>query len=215
LRCANIHELHPPTPTLPSSGSIVHFFDLRVAGEGRVFSCGDADVRSGSEQPPLIPPTITSVAFHAEDSYILFGGTAAGSVIAWDMRRQGATGDISEALLDQHNGPILSLAMGGLASRGLDLFSAGDDGVVRRVPLRSSDQHAAIFSAGAGEVDARAAAGVSVFAYDGEDVVVSDVGVTGCAWLTSPQQRNFGRGDGVLVASGASGALDWVTLLGR
>jgi hypothetical protein len=164
-----------------------------------------------------------SVAFHAEDSYIMFGGTASGSVVAWDMRQRASIGDVSEALKNAHNGPVLALTVGGSASRGFDLFSSGDDGVVRRTALRGNDQQGiSLFTSsgvgggvGSGGGGGGSASSSSVFADAGEDIIISDSAFTGCAWLTSAKQREYGRGDGVLIASGATGALEWASVLGR
>jgi len=174
----------------------VHFFDLRVPGDGRVYDLGGA---GGGGAPRA---AVTAVAFHAEDSYVMFGGAAGGAVVAWDVRREAPLAEARAA----HAGPVLALAVGGSAAAGFDLYSAGDDGAARRRTL-------------AGGVGGGGGGGncepPSAFDASGDELAAaSDAALTGIAWLSTAEQRTQGRGDGVLVASAANGAVEWATVLG-
>jgi hypothetical protein len=178
---------------------------LRDIGSDHVFSAADASARGGGAGGGA-PLTVLCTAFHAEDPWVIFGGTSTGAVVAWDMRRPGAP---VARLAGLHAGPVLSLAVGGSAATGFELLSAGDDGTARRSALRASAHSGARGGAAdaAGSVFALAAG--SERGGGAAAAVDADAPLAATAWLTSSAQRTAGRGEGVVVAASASGALEW------
>jgi WD40 repeat protein len=148
-------------------------------------------------KPPL---TVLCTAFHAEDSWVIFGGTSAGSVVVWDMRRPGKA--VEQHAL--HDGPVLALTVAGSHVTGFELLSSGSDGCVRRSRLRGS----------ASSYGARGAPGGDAYLETTPALrpVAADAPLNGCAYLTSERQRREGRGDGFVCAASAAGVVEWAVV---
>ena len=201
---ARAHSLHTrplpahttTTPRTLHRGPSIHLFDFRAEGGAGGGGGGSGGARGGSAQTFEGPGgAITAACLHEGDAWALFGATETGGVVSWDMRDHTTPLHVLPGL---HAGPVLGLCVGaeggggvsgGGAEGGGALFSSGDDGVVRRVPLVGG-AHVA------GEVEPGVA-------------LRCEAPLRGVAWLTNWRQRQAGAGEGVLAAASATGAVEW------
>jgi hypothetical protein len=118
---------------------------------------------------------------------LVFGGTEAGGVACWDLRMAEGGGELAARPQWQHQalhaGPVWALS-----GESGDLFSAGDDGCVRRVGLAGAHAGGALEAA---------------------LVLRAETPLRALAWLTSPRQRQAGAGEGVLAAAADNGYVEW------
>jgi hypothetical protein len=183
-----------------------------VRGTGQKFS-----TRDGS--------TVLCTAFHAEDPWPIYAGTDSGCVVAWDMRK---TEEPCDVLRGVHSGPVYSLMCVG-GGGGTSIFSAGDDGTLKRTPRdpglgrgsssgggsgsssSSSSSSGMLEGSGASLGVGGIASRLPMQSQTGVVGVVltSDSPLTGAAKLVSRKQRQAGRGEGFYVASSSSGAVEF------
>ena len=177
-RTAALTSHTPPSPL--RSGPAIHLLDFRDPNSKQVF-----DGKGG---------TITCASLG--DEWVIFGGTERGGVGGWDQRmgRQAAWHHGAsvqhwepqwhhEAL---HAGPVWALN----GESGV-LFSAGDDGCVRRVGLAGAHAEGALEAA---------------------LVLRAEAPLRALAWLTSHKQRQAGAGEGLLAAAAESGGVEWAVV---
>jgi hypothetical protein len=165
----------------------------RVSGDHIFSALASTKDRPAACSPPL---TVLCTAFHPEDSWVIFGGTSAGTIVAWDMRRPG--GAVEQHSL--HSGPVLALSVAGSHATGFELLSSGDDGCVKRSRLHSS---ASSYGARYGDD------GDAYLEVNAAPAIIAAAPVTGCTFLTSEKQRRDGRGEGFVLASSEAGAVEW------
>jgi hypothetical protein len=166
----------PHTP-FPRSGPALHLFDFRDSSPGRqIFAGGGGAI---------------TCATLGDDSQLLFGGTERGSVSCWDQRKPSAWDRGASVLQHEwhrealHAGPVWALSAS--AETGV-LFTAGDDGCVRRLGLQDEGGEEAA-------LELRAEAPLRAL-----------------AWLTSHRQRQAGSGEGLLAAAAESGGVEWAVV---
>ena len=141
--------------------------------------------------------TLTSVSLG--DDWLVFGGTEAGGVVTWDRRMGQDVAAWHDGASVQHwrpreGGHLPSLHAGpvwALSGESGDLFSAGDDGCVRRVGLAGAHADGALEAA---------------------TVLHAEAPLRALAWLTSNRQRQAGLGEGVLAAASESGGVEWAVV---